>query len=201
MTFLDRDTSIPELKEKLAKSEARVLELEADLATCRDALKRMAEASDRGAEQYRKVLAENQRLTPLVADGNAVLGRLRDWTHEMGKALVPRGPDTYGEGVRDCKAQVGRILDRFAPKAVAGQSKGAGWIPVAERRPEPNSGYVLGFMPNGRYWITWINEEGRWRGTDPNYPPTHWMPLPEPPQLMQHGVKVEFTDGDPLGEP
>jgi hypothetical protein len=40
----------------------------------------------------------------------AVLSRISAWTHEFGAALKPKGADTYGEGVRDCKAQVARII-------------------------------------------------------------------------------------------
>ena len=40
----------------------------------------------------------------------AVVARLGEWTHEFGAALKPKGADTFGEGVRECKAQVARIL-------------------------------------------------------------------------------------------
>lgn len=42
-----------------------------------------------------------------------VIGLLGDWTHEHGAALCPRGADTYGEGMRDAKQQVARILARL----------------------------------------------------------------------------------------
>ena len=40
----------------------------------------------------------------------AIAGRLEDWTHRMGAELCPRGADTYGEGKRDAKDEVSRIL-------------------------------------------------------------------------------------------
>ena len=46
---------------------------------------------------------ENERM-------RAVIARLEAWTHEMGRALCPRGADTYGEGMRDAKDQVSRML-------------------------------------------------------------------------------------------
>lgn len=43
-----------------------------------------------------------------------VIGLLGDWTREHGAALCPRGgADTYGEGMRDAKQQVARILARL----------------------------------------------------------------------------------------
>ena len=41
---------------------------------------------------------------------NLIIGYLTSWTQSYGDALVPRGPDTYGEGMRDAKDQVRRIL-------------------------------------------------------------------------------------------
>ena len=38
------------------------------------------------------------------------LGKLASWTHEMGASPCPPGADTYGEGVRDAKAQVVALL-------------------------------------------------------------------------------------------
>lgn len=40
----------------------------------------------------------------------AALGRVRHWTHVHGDVLCPRGADTYGEGMRDAKRQVGDII-------------------------------------------------------------------------------------------
>lgn len=34
------------------------------------------------------------------------------WTHEHGAALCPPRADTYGDGMRDAKQQVARILER-----------------------------------------------------------------------------------------
>lgn len=45
-----------------------------------------------------------------LAKAEAVLGRLEEWTHVFGAALKPPGADTYGEGIRDAKAQVSAIL-------------------------------------------------------------------------------------------
>jgi hypothetical protein len=39
--------------------------------------------------------------------------RLRDWCGRFGSELIPAGADSYGEGVRDSKAAVARILDRY----------------------------------------------------------------------------------------
>lgn len=44
------------------------------------------------------------------------LGRVRGWTLEHGAALKPSGADTYGNGMRDAKQQVGRILALAATK-------------------------------------------------------------------------------------
>lgn len=49
-------------------------------------------------------------LTGRIVELEAQHGAIVEWTHQMGRALCPRGADTYGEGMRDAKTQVGRIL-------------------------------------------------------------------------------------------
>lgn len=39
-----------------------------------------------------------------------VLGRISQWTFEYGAQLCPPGVDSYGEGMRDAKAAVSRML-------------------------------------------------------------------------------------------
>ncbi len=61
----------------------------------------------------------------------------------------------------------------------------AEWISVEAKKPE-DAVDVLGYYPDGCYEVVMYNEakdefkriEGEWPGCDP----THWMPLPEPPQ-------------------
>ena len=59
------------------------------------------------------------------------------------------------------------------------------WIPVSERLPEPH-GHVLGWQPDfARPAEVWIGSSGQWLGGDfePAGHITHWMPLPEPPEV------------------
>ena len=74
---------------------------EAELARVADAMygPTMQTPSERVAAYVAKVEALN-----------LVVGYLTMWTRRYGDALVPPGPDTYGEGMRDAKDQVRRIL-------------------------------------------------------------------------------------------
>ncbi len=76
----------------------------------------------------------------LIAERDAMLSRLarvEEWTHVFGAALKPRGADTYGEGVRDAKAQVSLIL-RNDPHAVltSDGSESIAWKTVAILGPK-----------------------------------------------------------------
>lgn len=46
-----------------------------------------------------------------IAHLREYIARLEAWAHEYGDALIPRGADTYGNGMRDAKAQVAQILN------------------------------------------------------------------------------------------
>lgn len=47
-----------------------------------------------------------------IAELEETYGLISQWTAEHGASLKPRGADTYGEGMRDAKDQVWRILSR-----------------------------------------------------------------------------------------
>lgn len=49
----------------------------------------------------------------------AALALVAQWTHEHGANLVPRRVDTYGEGMRDAKEQVGDIITAALAKVPA----------------------------------------------------------------------------------
>lgn len=60
------------------------------------------------------------------------LGWIRKWTLEHGAALKPVGADTYGEGMREAKRQVARLLD-LRGAAEAGAAPGPLPVEEAER--------------------------------------------------------------------
>lgn len=65
-------------------------------------------------------MVADDRPTPYFRMEDVVhtLNELDDWCHEFGRALVPSGSNTYGEGVRDSKDAVRRILARLYQKGV-----------------------------------------------------------------------------------
>jgi hypothetical protein len=84
------------LKARVEKAEARVAELEAEVGNA------YAAAVEPNDELIRRARH--------VAELETILGRVVEWTRAYGSELVPAGVDSYGEGVRDCKARVGRII-------------------------------------------------------------------------------------------
>lgn len=60
------------------------------------------------------------------------------------------------------------------------------WQPISTWKPEDTwdaRAIIAGKYPSGMPWVeegAW-NSRGHWRGRKME-PPTHWMPLPEPPK-------------------
>lgn len=65
-----------------------------------------AEAAFRAAVSPPVLLALLDRLERV----EGALARVETWTHEYGASLKPTRADTFGDGMREAKGQVGRIL-------------------------------------------------------------------------------------------
>lgn len=108
------------------------------------------DAVARYADEAARTLA--QALVGEQDERDFVIGLLGDWTHEHGAALCPRGADTYGEGMRDAKQQVARILARLG-EAVPSAERDAAVRALLEAiseiddEGEPSYGYYLGGDP------------------------------------------------------
>jgi hypothetical protein len=73
---------------------------------------RVCELEAENAELARAHAAAESELTAALSRAENVeirLARIVEWTHVFGKALCPPGADTYGEGIRDAKAQVAAL--------------------------------------------------------------------------------------------
>lgn len=79
----------------------------------------------------------------------------------------------------------------------------AEWISVEDRMPE-NNDYVLAWSPRyGQVVIAWYyNEDGLWRTEDNFAPfPSHWMPLPEPPENETDYTEVGLEEPEDIDFP
>ena len=109
--------------------------------------------------------------------GGEVMGRMKDFDRR-----IRQGGDDAIAAVNEYVSGVEGWLKSFAAltKQVIPQ-----WVPVSERLPEPHH-HVIGWQPGfARTAEVWIGSSGQWLGGDfePAGDITHWMPLPEPPEV------------------
>ncbi|MGL4809235.1 MAG: hypothetical protein ACRC4O_10870, partial [Giesbergeria sp.] len=62
------------------------------------------------AKEGRVLRSERDAALARVAELEAVVSAIGQWTHVYGAALVPHGPDTFGEGMRAAKRQIANLL-------------------------------------------------------------------------------------------
>ena len=76
-------------------------------------------------------------------------------------------------------------IEELEDELAEAQSKILRWIPVSERLPEEDVD-VLVMTTHGMH-VAGLDEYGAWNashGDSWQFPePTHWMPLPEPPEI------------------
>ena len=68
--------------------------------------------------------------------------------------------------------------------AIAALREQPRWISVAERLPEQRNDYLAATKDGGVYEADFIPSKKQWWiGDDERLDVTHWMPLPEPPEV------------------
>ena len=115
---------VAERRDALAAEVARLREVIATkYAIERSSLSVSALVEERGTIALAAGLgadASAEEVAARVGEMARTLSLLGTWRHEYGAALKPSGADTYGEGMRAAKGQVGAILSRLAEDAGRG---------------------------------------------------------------------------------
>jgi hypothetical protein len=82
------------------------------------------------------------------------------------------------------------------------------WIPVGERLPARNVNVIVSIPSHEELFIASLDEGGMWFSSDPTADayslgedgaPTHWMPLPAPPQVTPSVADV-ISHAEPKGQ-
>jgi hypothetical protein len=105
---------------------------------------------------------------------DALQKRIAELEHDISE--LEQADDESDRLIGDYKYRVERLLHLEQPR----------WIPVSERLPEDKNSWLIFFeKENGAYPGSYFN--GDWYGSDgeiiPSSNVTHWMPLPEPPEV------------------
>ena len=116
MTDRLTEAELAELERLIAAHDATALMEIAKVAPRLIAAARLANELDEAAAEAtaskRNLGIELRLANEQLAERDATIALIADWTHQFGEDLVPHGPDTYGEGKRDAKATVSAILSK-----------------------------------------------------------------------------------------
>ena len=99
---------------------------------------------------------------------------------EMRDNCVKHADDQYDDLKREAKYEALNIAI-----TAMGRSIHPRWISVEERLPEPDVFVLVGYKRYDRVFEgCYLEDEKDWCDREYSYiaPPSHWMPLPEPPK-------------------
>lgn len=84
------------------------------------------------------------------------------------------------------------LIESIASALRAARSSSTGWVPCSERMPELGA-WVQGYCPKEDRTTLYLYDEDGWNDTDvvtirdPQWQPTHWAPLLDPPSDGETG--------------
>lgn len=80
-----------------------IYQLQEEIRVLREKIAEMEGASilDKNAIRIQRERAE---------EAEKQIARIQEWTHSFGPTLIPKNADTFGEGMREAKEQVSRLL-------------------------------------------------------------------------------------------
>jgi hypothetical protein len=80
-----------------------------------------------------------------------------------------------------------KAIDAIRDIPTADVAPRAEWISVEERLPEENGVFIVSLKESGYEYLVYFDvrsyADGEWRNIPDKFTVSHWMPLPEPPQM------------------
>lgn len=116
----------------------------------------------------------------------ALVTRLRTWFKDVNAVSAIDLMDEAADRIESDARQISVLIEecqKLKDRCVNGERER--WIPVGERLP-PHGVQVFVAMATGLEVMRWREDAGMWEWWDGDIDDlnvTHWMPLPEPPEV------------------